>query len=214
MIYGCTPSVLDGSEYILDDMVEIPSTLKAPIQYSYDRYIQYVKDQGRQPTCVPTSISYLIELKNSFDNISYDMSIDYIYDIRADKNANGMSIKEALHHMKKVGYISNKDYKNNSLGSLKTIDYYVKLNSITYIKYSLLSNGPCIFALPVYDSGRNDFWNGNKFEGGHAICCIGYDENGFILKNTWGGAWGDFGNCYLPYSQVNDNLLEAWGLIL
>ena len=51
-------------------------------------------------------------------------------------------------------------------------------------------------------------------EGGHAICCIGYDENGFILKNTWGGAWGDFGNCYLPYSQVNDNLLEAWGLIL
>ena len=90
------------------------------------------------------------ELKNSFDNISYDMSIDYIYDIRADKNADGMSIKEALHHMKKVGYISNKDYKNNSLGRLKTIDYYVKLNSITYIKYSLLSKTYRNFLYKIY----------------------------------------------------------------
>lgn len=214
MIYGCKPSLLDGTEYILDEMVEIPPTLKAPIEYNYNRFIKYVKDQGPRPTCVPTSISYLIELKKSFDNIDYDMSIDHIYNIREDKNADGMSIKEALSFMKKVGYISNKEYKNNSIENIQKIDAYVKLNSITYIKYSLLSNGPCIFALPVYDSGRNDFWNGNRFEGGHAICCIGYDENGFILKNTWGKNWGDFGNCYLPYSQVNENLLEAWGLIL
>ena len=51
------------------------------------------------------------------------MSIDYIYDIRADKNANGMSIKEALHHMKKVGYISNNDYRNNDYDDIDDDEY-------------------------------------------------------------------------------------------
>lgn len=214
MVYGCMPSKLDGTEYVLDEMVDIPASLKVPIEYSYNKFMPEIKDQGTRPTCVPTSISYLIELKKSLDDIDFDMSIDQIYDIRADKDAQGMSIKEALAHMKNTGYISHKAHKKNDINKLETIDYYVKLNSISYIKYSILSNGPCIFALPVFDSRRMDFWNGNNFEGGHAICCIGYNENGFILRNTWGMNWGDYGNCYLPYSEVNENLMEAWGIIV
>lgn len=208
------PSKLDGTEYVLDEMVDIPASLKVPIEYSYNKFMPEIKDQGTRPTCVPTSISYLIELKKSLDDIDFDMSIEQIYDIRADKDVSGMSIKEALVHMKNTGYISYKAHKKNDVNKLETIDYYVKLNSIPYIKYSLLSNGPCIFALPVFDSNRCDFWNGNNFEGGHAICCIGYDEDGFILRNTWGPSWGNHGNCYLPYSEVNENLMEAWGIIV
>ena len=61
----------------------------------------------------------------------------------------------------------------------KNIISYCRLNSIMAIKYSLLINGPCILALPVY-SDRADFWNGDDYQGGHAICCVGYNEDNLI----------------------------------
>ena len=66
-------------------------------------------------------------------------------------------------------------------------------------------------ALPVY-SDNPDFWNGYEYCGGHAIVCIGYDEEGFILLNSWGPKWGYNGKCILPYDQLN-KLIECWGVI-
>ena len=124
-------------------------------------------------------------------------------------------MKEALKYIRKVGYISEQDYKNIKKGKspeLNQINMYGILKNINSMQRSLIANGPFIIALPVYDSERNDFWNGNNFEGGHAVACVGYDEYGLIIRNSWGSNWGRNGYCTLPYSELH-KMYEAWALI-
>lgn len=48
---------------------------------------------------------------------------------------------------------------------------------------------------------------------GHAMLCVGYsDTDGvFIVRNSWGSAWGDGGYCYVPYKYVMTwNLGDSW----
>lgn len=212
MKYGYTPSKLDGTEIKIDDILE---NVDIPNEYSYVMYLPNVHDQGSKQTCVPHSISAFVDWFNGVNGINKDMSIDWIYDCREDKNADGMSLKEALKYIKRVGYITTQNYKNIKKGETPEpdkINMYGVLGSAFAMQRSLLVNGPFILALPVYDSNRCDFWNGSNFEGGHAVACVGYDEEGLIIRNSWGTQWGLNGYCTLPYSQLN-KIYEAWALI-
>lgn len=212
MYYGCKPSKLDGTEIIVDDVLD---NMDIPAEYSYLMYLPNAYDQGNRPTCVPHAISAFVDWYNGVNDIDGDMSIDWIYDCRENKDGEGMTLKEALKYIKKVGYTTKQDYKNIRKGEspeLDQINMYGMLNSVFAMQRSLLINGPFILALPVYDSSRSDFWNGSKFEGGHAVACVGYDEYGLIIRNSWGTMWGAGGYCTLPYEQVN-KIYEAWALI-
>lgn len=212
MYYGCKPSKLDGTEIIVDEVLD---NMDIPAEYSYLMYLPNAYDQGNRPTCVPHAISAFVDWYNGVNGIDSDMSIDWIYDCREDKDGEGMTLKEALKYIKKVGYTTKQDYKNIRKGEspeLDQINMYGMLNSVFAMQRSLLINGPFILALPVYDSSRSDFWNGSKFEGGHAVACVGYDEYGLIIRNSWGTMWGAGGYCTLPYEQVN-KIYEAWALI-
>ena len=79
------------------------------------------------------------------------------------------------------------------------------------IKWSIIANGPCILALPVKSMG-NEFWKGSENLGGHAVCCVGYDDEGFIIQNSWGSGWGYGGLTKLQYEDMN-YIIEAWGIV-
>lgn len=212
MYYGCKPSKLDGTEIIVDDILD---NMNIPQEYSYDMYLPNAYDQGSDSTCVPHAISAFIDWYNVVNGIDKNMSIDWIYDCRENKDADGMSLKEALKYIKQVGYATKREYKdiqNGKSPKLDRINMYGMLKSTFAMQRSLLINGPFVLALPVYDSSRSDFWNGNNFEGGHAVACVGYNEYGLIIRNSWGSLWGEGGYCTLPYSQLN-KIYEAWALI-
>ena len=42
---------------------------------------------------------------------------------------------------------------------------------------------------------------GEKVLGGHAVLCVGYDDNKkcFLVRNSWSDKWGLDGNFYMPY---------------
>lgn len=46
--------------------------------------------------------------------------------------------------------------------------------------------------------------------GGHAFALVGYNENGFVVQNSWGEDWGADGFALLPYEDWADNGLDAW----
>lgn len=212
MYYGCKPSKIDGTEIIIDEVLD---NIDIPIKYSYESYLPKVYNQGNSSTCVPHAISAYVDWYNGVNGINSDLSINWIYDCRKNKDAEGMSLKEALRYIKKIGYISKQDYNNIRKGKkpeLEQINMFGMLKSVSSMQRSLLINGPFVLALPVYDSNRSDFWNGENFEGGHAVACVGYDEYGFIIRNSWGYNWGYGGYCTLPYSQLN-KIYEAWALI-
>ena len=192
---GCLESKLDGSEYIWKTKFS-----ELPPEYSYITVMPEILDQGNTYKCVCYSLTaYLDWLQGRIegDNISDNFDIDKLYSIRKRKDLDGMSIKEALHYLLHTG-----------LNNVK-IQGYAKVNSVPLLKSALISNGPCIGGLIIRDSKRNDFWNGNKNSGGHAILIIGYNKEGFIIRNSWGKKFGDNGYTVMPYKEFH-KFLEIW----
>jgi hypothetical protein len=53
-----------------------------------------------------------------------------------------------------------------------------------------------------------------RSEGGHALCLVGYTEDGFIVQNSWGTGWGFHGFAVLPYEDWVANAMDAWVAVL
>ena len=87
------------------------------------------------------------------------------------------------------------------------------IGSIPVLKTAIVMNGPCVGGLPVYNSLVTKFWNpGTDFEGNHAIAIIGYDKDGFIIRNSWGKSYSVDGYAHISYDDFN-RFLEIWTLI-
>jgi hypothetical protein len=68
---------------------------------------------------------------------------------------------------------------------------------------------------------REQRWKGRHFHpdtvrGGHAICIVGYRADGrFIVRNSWGTAWGDEGFGYLHPGYIKSAFFdESYGVTL
>ena len=204
--FGFEPSVIDGSEHIFGTagmpMQQLPRT------YSYRRFLPGVLNQGAESICVPCSISaYLNWHENLSTGSKKDNKVDYheIYNIRTNKG-DGMSFKEAFKYLRHHG-VSSKS------GNLK-INEYAMVKTIDALREALVMNGPCVGALPVF-SGRPEFWNkqpGDGFYGYHAISIVGYNDEGFIIRNSWGTEFGNNGYTVIKYAEFN-KLLEVWTII-
>jgi hypothetical protein len=46
--------------------------------------------------------------------------------------------------------------------------------------------------------------------GGHAFALVGYDDEGFIVQNSWGPDWGFHGFARLTYADWLTNGMDAW----
>ena len=107
--------------------------------------------------------------------------------------------------------------RNEGVSSVKgnvKISRYAKINSPLALKFALITNGPCVGALPVYNSLTNEFWSGNTkyLEGYHAIAIVGYNEDGFIIRNSWGKSYGEDGYFFLKNDDMY-KFLEIWTMI-
>ncbi len=195
MIFGCTASILDGTEEIFSfrDKIQLPE------EYSYENFLPEVLDQGNKSICVPCSISSWINWKkNLLDGqiIDHKIDLERIYNIRENKNIEGMQIKEALKFLKREG----------------DIDSYAMIGSFQILKYAIIVNGPCIGGLIVKNQETDDFWNGPKNLGGHAISIVGYNKDGLIIRNSWGKDFGINGYCHMKYPDFS-NFFELWTIM-
>lgn len=47
-------------------------------------------------------------------------------------------------------------------------------------------------------------------DGGHAFAIVGYNQDGYIIQNSWGTGWGTKGRAVLPYDDWLDNAMDCW----
>ena len=202
--YGMMPSIIDGTE----DIFEEPKNIGLPKQFSYKKYLPEVLNQGVNPICVPCSLSTYINWDiNLKDGSEKDNKVQ-LFEIFNNRghNDSGMTFKEGLKFLQKKGVETLKGKYN--------INRYGKINSIRALKYALVLNGPCVGGLPVYNSSNTEFWKRETvdFEGYHAISIIGYNEDGFILRNSWGKTYGDDGYSFITNKDI-DEFIEIWTIV-
>jgi len=59
-----------------------------------------------------------------------------------------------------------------------------------------------IWTIPTRRAGAND--------GGHAFAIVGYNEQGFLLQNSWDTNWGSWGYAILSYEDWLQNAMDCW----
>jgi len=203
MNYGFVPSKMDGSETKFKKIRDF----EIPIEYSYKKYLPSVIDQGNKPICVPCSLSayinWVINTDTGENKVDNEVDLQEIFDSSSVKSSEGMTFKDGLKFLKHEG-VSTKE-------GVETIDRYATIGSMICLKQALILNGPCVGALPVYDSRVTEFWDSayGDYEGGHAVAIVGYNEDGFIIRNSWGRSYGDNGYSIIPYDDFN-KFMEIW----
>lgn len=227
---------LESPKDVRDYRPSFASGLTIPDEYEIDLVVK-VKNQGSVGSCVAHAISSLNEWFN-YKECSDDtiMSTGFIYGNRRNTlhKGSGMYIRNALKGMCYDGNVPNSMFSYNvevpdaiskfeeTFESLKDIALpyrfksYVKLNSETEIKKALMSTGPVVFSIRVYDDTHLE--NGmltskqnpkDKYSG-HCMLIYGWNSDGWLVRNSWGENWGNKGNCILPYDYT---IKEAWTVV-
>lgn len=58
-----------------------------------------------------------------------------------------------------------------------------------------------------------DIPEGDPIAGGHAMCIVGYDWQGVIIRNSWGLEWGNGGDGHLSWRYFTENWVDdVWAL--
>jgi len=205
LCFGWNPSEIDGTEYKFDEVENFP----IPTKYSFIDYLPEVENQGNTNMCVTYALTshldWNLNVDHGYDNMTkHNIDKNEIYAIRKMPGDNGMTFKEALSYVRKHGVKSDH-------GNIK-IEKYAMVGSEIALKQALLLNGPCIGGMYVKNSDRDEFWLGRSNLGGHAIAIVGWTEEGFIIRNSWGKSWGNNGYAIMKYKDFKC-ILECWTII-
>lgn len=96
----------------------------------------------------------------------------------------------------------------------RKIVLYQRIKTLDQMRACLATKYPFVFGFSVYDSFLTDKVantgvvpmpeQGEVLQGGHAVLCIGYDENAdrFLCRNSWGESWGKNGYFTMPYAYL------------
>lgn len=187
---------------LFSDMNDVPEIKfnKTSLPGSYDlrKFTYPVINQGNRGICCSVSLTDSIKYLENLKKINLNIPRDYFWLNRKDKSIGGMTVKEAMNIAKSNGYIQ-------SFGKLKTIDD---------VKTNLVIHGPVIIITSAYTDAGMLYWRPiGKNRGGHATVLVGYNKDGFILKNSWGTSWGDNGYILFPYNDFK-YVKEAWAIFI
>ena len=196
-----------------------------PEEVDYTNFLMPVRNQGSQGTCYAQSAACMKECQEVKDRgFSGYFSPQFLYNHRCNlydddtTNDDGMYGRDVMKLLQKVGICEENDYPYNTIETAdqinpelyekakrNVIQYYAKVNTMYDLKHSLYKNGPCLIGMPVFNYGHQ-LWIRNEFDtflGGHAMTIVGYNQYGFIIRNSWGELWGDNGYSLYKY--------EDWG---
>ena len=237
--YKCTakPSPHDVRDHILENIHQ-SDLVRSKRNILPDKLLLGLnpsRDQGRRGTCVACSCSAIKEYQERIDsNYHGYFSPDSIYFFRSNKHEEGMFLREALDLLLKQGACIEQYFPYNGMVEPTEIpqealqnmaDFkikeYAQVKTIAGLKEALCFYGPCLIAFPVYD-GNPEFWRASSpnavMNGGHAVTVVGYNERGFIIRNSWGADWNQgcpdcpAGCVIYPYDEWGVHW-ECWSTI-
>lgn len=204
-----------------------PSDLKVPKTLDLRQRMPSVRNQGSRGTCAAHTASMIKAYQENVDiGINEHMSPEFIYFFREKKPDSGMYGRNVMKILKEKGTVPEYrfPYQSSDPEEIPSeilvqaqnfrIKSYALVKTIEGVKKALFVNGPCYVSFPVYKN-RPEFWRaekGEKRSGGHAVTLVGYNKEGFIVRNSWGSRWNGDGHVIYPYKDWGMHR-EIWTLI-
>ena len=228
---GYIPSPPDDRDYTLETVCALDDE-ELPEEYITDKEVP-VLNQGANSDCVAHAIAVAIahgqyKAEGKFN----DFSRGYSYGNRklTDAQGEGMIVRQALKNCNHDGDCLNivfpyrgtypkmkakiaekpKEYAREAAKS--KIVNYCRLYSEREIKKAIMRQGAVVIGTTLFEGFGTHVkvpTKDSKKTGGHAMCCVGWNKEGWIIQNSWGSLWGDHGYCYMPYEYPAD---EWWGI--
>ena len=223
-----SPSPDDERDFIFTSEGNFPEEL------DYSDELHPIRNQGSQGSCYAQSACCMKEWQEKRDyGLNEYLSPQFFYNNRYnlyDENPDndyGMFGRDVMRILKEVGVCLERNYKYGLIEEKKeiseecyiealnhTIKGYARVYEKDDLKRCLLKNGPCLIGFPVYNNTTR-MWKRKENEqmnGGHAMTVIGYNKEGFIIRNSWGSHWGLNGYCIYPYGHWGSHW-EIWTTI-
>lgn len=215
---GAILSQKDSRDYIYDLIAT-----NLPTDESYlipEEYVFPIRNQGSEGSCVAFASAHIKEIQELLDTSTKEhISPRFLYNLRINKSLEGMFIRNVYSILLNKGSLTEKEvpYENRNYVATKSdldkafskrIKGYARLFSIEAYKQALLKKRPILIVLAV-KSFDKEFWKGKDDFGYHAVSVVGWNKDGFIVRNSWGTYWGDKGYTLLPYSDIG-LVKEAW----
>ncbi|CAN5554126.1 hypothetical protein BH10PSE4_BH10PSE4_19400 [soil metagenome] len=151
----------------------------------------------------------------------------------------GTSLKAAVDILRKFGaapetalpfhittamYTGNENTFYATAATRKIASYFNLQRNLPNWRAWLAAHGPILVGLNVDHTWDNATATGGKMDafqpatvrGGHAVTLVGYRTDGrFIVRNSWGTAWGDHGFGYPSEAYINAAFYnESYGVTL
>lgn len=198
----------------LEDLINIP-----PIPKTLDlrNNLYPIRNQGPYGSGTGYATCVIIEWqKANIGDYSKYLSPAYIYINRANGMLNqGMYISDACDILSNMGTCTDETfgYSTINLNTIYTLtpndipdnakdeankyrtSNAVLVKTIDHLKTALYINGPCIFGVNVYGWKHAMWvpWDLSNLtyglKGAHCMAFVGYNEKGFLIRNSWGIDW-------------------------
>lgn len=233
-IFPIQPSPYDGRDYQFEIRNRNYRLAKFYSEQSPDplpktldlrTHLKSPRDQGARGTCVAFSCAAIKEYQERLDcNFQEYMSPNSVYYYRENKPTEGMHLRDAMKILNTHGIATEQDFpytptEPKEFPNVQTSQFstaeYARVNTINGLKEALYNYGPCLIAFPVYSTSP-EFWRPSssmdESRGGHCVTVVGYNEVGFILRNSWGSKWNIDGCVLYPYSDWGSHW-EVWSCI-
>ncbi|MBB6048368.1 C1 family peptidase [Armatimonas rosea] len=110
-------------------------------------------------------------------------------------------------------YLGDEDTFYAEAAQRRAASYFNAQKDLDQWRQALASGKPILVGLSVdreWDTaaeraGKLDTFQPTTTRGGHAVCVVGYTADGrFILRNSWGTAWGDQGFAYASPAYIQE----------
>lgn len=202
-----------------------------------------VYDQGKLGSCTANAIAAALDFERHKQAEAFitPSRLFIYYNERLDDNTvesdSGASIRESVKTVHKKGACTEQEWPYHidmfaveppPFAYEQAVQYealkYLRIPQTELAMKSCLAEGyPFVCGITVYDS----FMSKNPIKtlpdildniaGGHAVMIVGFTTDGYwIMRNSWGVKWGEFGYCYLPKDYLlNPDLSDdRWSLRL
>jgi Papain family cysteine protease len=198
-----------------------------------------ILDQGKEGACTGFGLAAVINLLNvKKRNHKFQASPRMLYEMAKKhdewpgEDYAGSSCRGAIRGWKNMGVCSEQDwrYAPDDPGELTidrakaarscTLGAYYRLRPEINDYHSALNEVGAVYVSADVHAGwfapkaaRNRLAvivPSGTVEGGHAFAIVGYNNDGFIVQNSWGPSWGSKGCAIWFYEDWLENINDGW----